>query len=51
LRKKKEEGEINTFTNNPAKCVVSYDFDLCGGEFLAEFIVSSGKVSLLILDN
>ena len=42
---------MNTFAYYPAKCVVSYDFDLCGGEFLAEFVVGSGKVSLVILDN
>ena len=51
LEKKKEEGGINTFAYDPPKCVVSYDFDPCGGEFLAEFIVGSSKVSFVILDN
>jgi hypothetical protein len=49
--RKKDVGGLDTFAYNPAQCVVSYDFDLCGGEFLAEFIVGSSKVSLVILDN
>lgn len=48
---KEYEGGLDTFAYNPAECVVSYDFDLCGGEFLAEFIVGSCKVSLVVLDN
>ena len=40
-----------TFAYNLSEGVVSYDFDLCGGEFLAKFVIGSSEVGLLVLDN
>jgi len=40
-----------TFAYDPAKGVVSYYFDLCGGEFLTELVIGGSKVSLMVLDH
>lgn len=47
---KKEERRV-TFSYDLSEGVISYYFDLCGSEFLSKFIVSSGKVSLMVLDD
>jgi hypothetical protein len=47
---KDEQGRV-TFTYDLAEGVVPYYFNLCGREFLAEFVVGGSEVSLIVLDN
>jgi len=47
---RKKEYRRYTFAYDFAKSVVSDYFDLCGGEFLAEFVVGSSELSLIVLD-
>jgi hypothetical protein len=47
---RKKESRRYTFAYNFAKGVVSNYFDLCGGKFLAEFVVGSSELSFMILD-